>query len=92
VQALCALDLLILVGEEDVDQNIFLEQAYRGHDLTRLQGENRLARARHWVAAVHGLATTQGWPYRLVFTTIPQTGHVLGSDLLTVAEVFLEPV
>ena len=34
--ALCALDLLILVGKEDVDQDVFLERAYRGYDLTRL--------------------------------------------------------
>jgi pimeloyl-ACP methyl ester carboxylesterase len=87
MRAVCTVPLLILVGDNDVAPG--LETAYRGHDLIQLQGESRKARTHRWVAAVQSLAAARGWPCRLEFAIIPDTGHVLSNDLLTAAEVFL---
>lgn len=87
MRAVCTVPLLILVGDGDVTPG--LETAYRGHDLIQLQGESRKARAHRRVAAVQSLAAAQGWPCRVEFAIIPDTGHVLNNALYTAAEVFL---
>jgi pimeloyl-ACP methyl ester carboxylesterase len=63
---------LVLVGERDVHADAAMRQ---GRRVTRQQGESRLERGEHWVAAMHAAARERGYDTRFEFVALPRSGH-----------------
>ena len=85
---LCRTNLLILAGENDINQGAF-RKSYNGYDLSVLQGESRRARAKNWVNAMKELAEQKGYPFNITYEILPKTKHVLSGRLIDSAGQFL---
>ena len=64
----------VLDGTLDTDREVFRNSEM----ISALQGEHRLARARHWVAAMHKQAQAHGMPSLVDLIEIEGTGHLFG--------------
>lgn len=81
-------NLLILIGGDDIRQGSFRTD-YRGTNLNTLQGNNRLSRAQNWVSTIQNYAITHGYTSNISLVTVPNTEHVMSSDLMDAAYNFL---
>ena len=85
---LCGLDLLVLVGEKDINASAFRKE-YGDYDLLELQGEGRVHRARNWVAAMREYAAEHNCDFKITLQTVPHTGHKVNMKLRNKAADFL---
>lgn len=72
VAAFLALPILVMVGERDVEPDAGLRTSAR---LDRVQGENRLQRALHWVDHLEEEGRRQGISTAVSFDVLPGCGH-----------------
>lgn len=63
---------LVLVGERDTRQGSAMRH---GRRLNRQQGDSRLERGQHWVAAMRKAAQEHGYDTQFEFTRLPRSGH-----------------
>jgi poly(3-hydroxybutyrate) depolymerase len=63
---------LVLVGERDVHEGSAMRQTSKVNDQ---QGESRLERGEHWVAAMQAAAQEHGYSTRFGFATLARSGH-----------------
>jgi pimeloyl-ACP methyl ester carboxylesterase len=85
---LCGLDLLVIVGDKDLNAGAFAEK-YGDHNLLELQGEGRVHRARNWVDAMREYAAEHDCPYNITLEIVPFTGHKINTKLLNTSTDFL---
>lgn len=63
---------LVLVGERDTHEGTALRQTDR---VNAQQGDSRLERGQHWVAAMQAAARELGYDTRFAFDTLARSGH-----------------
>lgn len=63
---------LVLVGERDVHEGSALR---RGTRIDEQQGQSRLERGEHWVAAMRAEACAHGFDTPFEFAVLPRSGH-----------------
>jgi pimeloyl-ACP methyl ester carboxylesterase len=85
---LSGLDLMVIVGDKDVNAGAFREK-YGDHNLLELQGEGRVYRAQNWVAAMREYAAEHDCPFNIKLEIVPFTGHKINTKLLNASADFL---
>lgn len=72
LEAFLRLPIALWVGERDDEPDAYLREA---PELNRLQGTNRLERARRWAAAVRAQAEQRDIEARVSLELLPRAGH-----------------
>jgi pimeloyl-ACP methyl ester carboxylesterase len=67
--------MLLLVGADDCSKTA--KSLRRSPDLDARQGEDRVARARNWLAQIEQQSATHGLPCKARLAILPNTGHSL---------------
>jgi len=88
LKALCAANILVLVGKKDDSQGAFRTKIH-GHDLSKMQGKGRKERALNWVGAMKKWAEDNGCAFHISFTSVPNVAHSLNSKILELASGYL---
>lgn len=77
---LCRLKLLVIVGENDFEQGEFRKKC-KGYNISAIQGEGRLLRARNWIESLRKFSNNRGSRCRVRLNIVPSTGHTISRKL-----------
>jgi hypothetical protein len=81
-------DMLVIVGDADKKQGAFRD-SYKDADLDKIQGENRLERAKRWVNELNLLAYKNNIKSNVKIEIAENTEHEISSSLLKKSAIFL---
>jgi pimeloyl-ACP methyl ester carboxylesterase len=88
IKELMGLDLLILVGSDDMSDGSF-RKTYSVYNLNEIQGESRRERAENWVHELERMAMEDNADFNVKFILADNTKHKISDELRRIAAKYL---